>query len=194
MVNEFKEQEKLFGPDRDYSKRRVSTGELSVLMGITPRRIQQLANEVPAFGKASVGHGIWVCSKAITAYIDYRIQENENRERKGESSKARLERAKADMAELELQELQGKLVRIDTVHSVYEEVLMNVKAQILTLPRRIAMMKLPNGVREREVLLVGETEKSLQKLSEYGNVRHDDTRNGKETREITLSSPCTTTK
>ena len=176
--------QKLFPFKEDFSIKRVSTEELSALMGITPRRIQQLENELPAFREANVGRGTWISARAIQAYIEYRLQgvKQEQPDDK-ENVQDKLTRIKAEREELRLKEDQGKLVKIDLVHSVYKEIMLNVKTQMLMLPRRLASMKIPSSLREKEAMLSGEIEKALQEISDNG---HFDGREGQEESEDAL--------
>lgn len=147
-------------------------------MGITPRRIQQLENELPAFREANVGRGMWICARAIQAYIEYRLQgaKQEQPDDK-ENVQDKLTRIKAEREELRLKEDQGKLVKIDLVHAVYKETMLNVKTQILMLPRRLATMKMPSSPREKTAMISGEIEKALQEISDNGHL------NGREGQE-----------
>ena len=170
--------QKLFPFKDDFSIKRVSTEELSALMGITPRRIQQLENELPAFREANVGRGRWLCARAIQAYIEFRLQgaKPEQPDDK-EDAQDKLTRIKAEREELRLKEDQGKLVKIDLVHSVYKEIMLNVKTHMLMLPRRLATMKIPSSLREKEAMISGEIEKALQEISDNGHL------NGREGQE-----------
>ncbi|WP_294344708.1 hypothetical protein [Prosthecochloris sp.] len=162
--------QKLFPFKEDYSIKRVSTEELSALMGITSRRIQQLENELPSFREANVGRGMWICARAIQAYIEYRLQGAKQEADKDEPAQDKLTRIKAEREELRLKEEQGKLVKIDLVHSVYKEIMLNVKTQILMLPRRLAIMKLSSSLREKETMISEEIEKALQEISDNGHL------------------------
>ena len=148
------------------------------MMGITSRRIQQLENELPSFREANVGRGMWICARAIQAYIEYRLQgaKPEQPDDK-ENAQDKLTRIKAEREELRLKEDLGKLVRIDLVHSEYKEIMLNVRTQILMLPWRLATMKMPSSPREREAMFSGEIEKALQEISENGHL------NGREGQE-----------
>lgn len=139
-------------------------------MGITSRRIQQLENELPSFREANVGRGMWICARAIQAYIEYRLQGAKQEADKDEPAQDKLTRIKAEREELRLKEEQGKLVKIDLVHSVYKEIMLNVKTQILMLPRRLAIMKLSSSLREKETMISEEIEKALQEISDNGHL------------------------
>ena len=182
-MNGFADQ-KLFPFKEDFSIKRVSTEELSALMGITSRRIQQLENELPAFREANVGRGMWISARAIQAYIEYRLQgaKPEQPDDK-ENAQDRLTRIKAEREELRLKEDQGKLVQVDLVHSEYKEVVLNIKTQMLMLPRRLAIMKMPSSLREKEAMISGKIEKALQDISENG---HLDSLEGQEESEDAL--------
>ena len=140
-------------------------------MGITPRRIQQLENELPAFREANVGRGMWISARAIQAYIEYRLQGvKQDQPDDKENAQDKLTRIKAEREELRLKEDQGKLVKIDLVHAVYKETMLNVKTQILMLPRRLATMKMPSSPREKTAMISGEIEKALQEISDNGHL------------------------
>ena len=157
--------EKLFDYEVDPSLKRVTTEELSGFMGISSRRIQQLAEELPAFGRARYGHGKWICAKAIQAYIEFRTREEEQTRADEKYHEKRLTKFKADREELRLKEEQRELARVDEVHAVYRDKVLMMRSKILLLPRRLASLKMPGTVREREVMIAEELDQALQELS-----------------------------
>lgn len=119
---------------------------LANYFGITVRRVQQLAQD-----------GIIPCVKekgsyyfdppiAIKRYITYlqdalkqRNKSTEEQETKKLDVEIRLKEAKASYAELELNELKGKMHRAEDVQALIEDLAATIKGMIVALPRRLAM-------------------------------------------------------
>jgi len=119
---------------------------LANYFGISVRRVQQLAQE-----------GIIPCVKekgayyfdppiAIKKYITYlqdaikqRNKNTEEQETKKLDVEIRLKEAKASYAELELNELKGKMHRAEDVQALIEDLAATIKGMIVALPGRLAM-------------------------------------------------------
>lgn len=76
---------------------------------------------------------------------------NANNKRFGEiketlqEAKTRREIALAGLAELELQELEGQLIRIDEISKEYEKQLINLKQKLLAIPTKTAGLLVGNS-------------------------------------------------
>jgi hypothetical protein len=76
--------------------------------------------------------------------------------------------AEAQMAELELAKINGKLVASEDVCKAWEEVLRNMKAKLLGMPSKIAPMVLgETSVAAVKTLLDNAIEECLHELSNY---------------------------
>ncbi len=145
-------------------------GAISSLLMLSDRRVQQLTKE-GVIPKAERGR--YELRPAVQGYIRY-LQERTH----GHSSspadyhveKARLVRAQADRAEVELNELNGSLVSCADVEEQWADLLANMKARLLALPAKLA----PLLVQETEVsghtAVVSEgVDEVLREFSSYGD-------------------------
>lgn len=119
----------------------VSTSELAITMGLTSRRVQQLAADgvFPAQSR-----GKYNLSACVSAYIQYAIEKKavtqatdyETRKKKAE---AQLKEAKAGIADLEWKEMQGQMHRAEDVEEITDDLIYAIRGALLALPGRVAM-------------------------------------------------------
>jgi hypothetical protein len=84
-----------------------------------------------------------------------------------QESRARLEAARADLAELELAERRGKLVPADEIAAKYESVVMEAKTKLLGIPTR-AKQTLPHLTAEDVLKLDALVREALEGLADGG--------------------------
>lgn len=116
-------------------KKLVSAYELSQWLGITERRIQQLAKE----GLPRVGRGDYPLREAVTFYIDYLqriLDENNNNTILAE--KIRMMRAKATKAEIDAEKAGGSVLNAQKVGQEAMVMSNTIKDEILSLPGKLA--------------------------------------------------------
>lgn len=123
-----------------------STEFLANYLGVTVRRVQQLAQEgiIPCIKEK--GNYYFDPPIAIKKYISYlqdalkqRSKSTEEQEAKKLDVEIRLKEAKALYAELELNELKGKMHRSEDVQALIEDLAATIKGMIVALPGRLAM-------------------------------------------------------
>lgn len=112
---------------------RVSAKNLAAVLGITPGRVSQLAT---AGTFAAGDDGLYDLTLAVPAYIAGRIPKTENGEKP--SGKKRREEAMADIAEMERDELAGKLHKDEDIVKAWGGVLMAFRSKMLALPTKVA--------------------------------------------------------
>lgn len=119
----------------------VSTTELAMVLGLTARRIRQLAQDgtVPT---ASVGR-FRLCD-SVHRYINYatgdQLSDDEiELEKARKKAEAQIKMAKAEVARLEAKELSGKMHRSEDVQAVTEDMANVLRAMLLALPGRLAV-------------------------------------------------------
>ena len=143
-------------------KAEVNTTALAAVLGVTGRRIQQLAQDgiISAEDK-----GKYILSDAVQRYVDFRVREKvmTKIEQEMQESESQLKKAKAIKAVLETKELQGKMHRADDVALITQDWFFAVRGMMIALPGRLAIdvanLSDPNEVSERirqEVYLVME--------------------------------------
>ena len=123
-----------------------STQVIAKIFGVTTRRVEQLKAEGVIQGK---GRPIkYDLLPTIQAYIKYLADKAYGREQKETSkdldesklrAESRFKTAKAEMAELELEELRGNLHSAEDVEAVMTDHILLLRSMILALPGRLAV-------------------------------------------------------
>lgn len=119
----------------------VSTTELAAILGVTARRVQQMAQDgtiVP------VRRGYFQLGDAVQRYINFlskpQISEAEQKlETAKRQSEAQLKLSKAQLAKMEVEELKGKLHRSEDVEGFTEDLIYTIRAALLSLPGRLSV-------------------------------------------------------
>lgn len=144
----------------------VSTKELCEILGLSSRRIQQLAK---ANTLVRHSHGKYDLPGSIQAYIEtLKEQHQTNEVMDYNKEKTLLTRANRMKAEMELEIIQGHVHKSEDVESVMNDMLTSFRAQMLVLPGRIAPQLL--GVTKLEVIKTEMKEaiyEALQELADY---------------------------
>lgn len=118
------------------------------LFNLSTRRIQQLTADGVIETVQTKGGRRYDLIPTIQRYIRYLQDKATGREKaekdaKNESEKlaadARLKKAKADVAELELQEISGELHRAEDVEAVMTDHILLLRSMIIALPGRLAV-------------------------------------------------------
>ncbi|MCM1439170.1 MAG: hypothetical protein NC131_08205 [Roseburia sp.] len=119
----------------------VSTSELACVLGITGRRIRQLAED----GQLErVSQGRFNLADAVQRYIaglsrETTSAEEAKLERAKRQSEATLKMSKAEIARLEMKELQGKMHRSEDVAAMTEDLIYTIRSALMALPGRLAV-------------------------------------------------------
>ena len=115
----------------------LSVETLSKLLGITPRRIQQLA-DLEIVERDDKG---FYKSSAIAAYISYVKSETRSKPKEiGEKDReqARLYAAQANEKELKVLQLKGELIPVEQFQFVLTSMIRGARTKLLALPTNIA--------------------------------------------------------
>lgn len=157
----------------DISRVAVSATVLAKIIGVTDRRIRQLAEEGIL---VKVGHGRYNLQDSLQAYVlNLRVElecKRENQESEEildlEREKAIHENVKRHMSELKYLLMKGNLHRSEDVQNVMTDMLLNFKTKILSLPSKLTP-RLVNRQDEGYILdvLTEELNIVLEELSEY---------------------------
>ena len=102
----------------------VSTTELAAILGVTARRVQQMAQDGTII---PVRRGYFQLGDAVQRYINFlskpQISEAEQKlETAKRQSEAQLKLSKAQLAKMEVEELKGKLHRSEDVEGFTDDV------------------------------------------------------------------------
>lgn len=119
----------------------VSTTELARILGLSARRVQQMAQDgtVPPATR-----GRFRLTDSVQRYITF-ITGNKMSEEEQQTEKARrmaevsIKAAKATVAKLEANELKGKMHRAEDVAAITEEMANTLRSLLLALPGRLAV-------------------------------------------------------
>lgn len=123
------------------------TAVIARIFKLTPRRIQQLTQEGVLPGEKTPKGWYYDLYTAITAYIAYlkeqvetkRPQTMEDKLLEKLDAEIKYKNAKADKAQLELDELNGILHRASDIEKLTNELVFAVRSMLLALPGRWAM-------------------------------------------------------
>ena len=124
----------------------VNAASLSCILGITQRRIRQLQEDRIIMRGDS---GFFNVRDAVQGYIDYLVQQAKPKKELSEEEKklekiknisdAQLRKTKADMAAIELNEMQGKIHRAEDIENLTGELLSTLRSYLNALPGRLAV-------------------------------------------------------
>lgn len=156
-------------------KSRVHVAEVAALFGVTERTVQMLAKEgtITAERKRPYEFELY---KVAQEYIQHLSEKVQGRERKAsgtvESEKLRAEtdfkRSKADMAALQLRELEGKMHRSEDVESMTNDLVYSIRSMILALPGRLAIdIAEVSNANEASAMIRKECHAILNELANY---------------------------
>lgn len=121
----------------------IDSNELAKILHVTPRTVQLLAEQ-----------GVITCQKigkknrydlynAVYEYNEHYAKKASDKISSSEGKKideeTRLKRAKADMAELELEEIKGSLHAAEDVENITTDLVMCIRSALLTLPGILAV-------------------------------------------------------
>ena len=60
--------------------------------------------------------------------------------------------------------MTGKYAEAEVTHEIYRDTVLNMRAKLLQLPRRLSVIMLPPAPREREIVLRKELQDALREL------------------------------
>ncbi|MDP5277157.1 hypothetical protein [Chengkuizengella axinellae] len=144
----------------------VSTKEICEILGLSARRIQQLANEGILI---RVSHGKYDLPASIQSYISYiKEQEMEEAELDKTEEEAKWTKARREKTELELQIMRGELHRSSDIQRVMNDMLGAFRARTLSIPSKAA----PRIIGQTDLAVIQdvlkkEVHETLSELSEY---------------------------
>ena len=119
----------------------VSTTELACVLGITGRRIRQLAEDGD-LDKA--GQGRFNLCESVQRYIRLQSksslsEEDIKLEKTKKTADVTLKASKARIAKMEADELQGKMHRAEDVAAMTEDLVFTIRSSLNAMPGRLAV-------------------------------------------------------
>lgn len=109
-----------------------------------------------------VKDGVYILGEITEAYF-----KSQNSLKGLTAAKTRLANAKAEMAEIELNELKGDLARVSIVSKVWSENVQKARAKLLAIPTKIARELIGQDEKMIEAKLKREIYEALKELAEY---------------------------
>lgn len=156
----------------------VDSKTIAAIFGVDPRRVQQLAKE-GVITSTKEGHANrYDLLPTIQRYIRYLSDKANGREsvskKDAETEGRRLEaeadlkRSKADMAAIQLKELEGKMHRSEDVEAVMTDLVYTIRSMLMALPGRLAVdVVAAQTAAEASVVIRTEVYKILEELAGY---------------------------
>lgn len=140
----------------------MNVGELSDLLNISTRRIQQLVAE-GVFPRADRGE--YVLRECVRAYVGY-LRESRAGEVSLTDERTRLARAKADAEELKLQREREGWISRKGAEEVWGTIVLTVRAGLLAIPDRAAAALVGKPAEEIRARLDAEIRRVLENLAD----------------------------
>ena len=142
-----------------------TTDTIAKLLDLTPRRVQQLVDE-GVFPRAKRGH--YELVPVVRGYVRHLRERAAAHEMSGEygAHRARLTKARADMAELERAQIIASLVPADEVEAAWETVTAAMRSRLLAVASNVApRLMTVKGVAEAQDVLRAEIHAALGDLA-----------------------------
>lgn len=164
-------------PDNNMKQNLVDSKTIALLFGVGVRRVQQLAQEgvISAVKKGNANK--YDLLPTIQRYIKYLTEKANGRkesekdteqESKKLEAEADLKRSKADMAALQLKELEGKMHRSEDVEAVTTDLVYTIRSMLTALPGRLAVDVVGAATpAEASEVIRSEVYKVLEELAGY---------------------------
>lgn len=148
----------------------VSTTELARVLGLSARRIQQMAQDgtVPPATR-----GRFRLIDSVQRYITFitgnQLSEDEKKlEKSRRMAEVHIKAAKATVAKLEASELQGKMHRSEDVEAVTEDMANTLRSLLLALPGRLAVdVTNSRNAAEASEIIRNAVHEIMEEMSQY---------------------------
>lgn len=119
----------------------VSTTELAAVLGVTVRRVQQMAQDGTL---PTVRKGRFLLADSVQRYIKFLSAEpldaeDKKLEKARRVAEATIKTSKATVAKLEAEELKGSMHRAEDVAAMTEDLVYTIRGALNALPGRLAV-------------------------------------------------------
>ncbi len=119
----------------------VSSTELAVVLGVTARRVQQMAQDGTL---QTVRKGRFLLADSVQRYIKFLSfepvdEEDKKLEKARRVADATIKTSKATVAKLEAEELKGSMHRAEDVAAMTEDLVYTIRGALNALPGRLAV-------------------------------------------------------
>ena len=148
----------------------VSTTELAVVLGVTARRVQQLAQDgtLPTIRK-----GRFLLADSVQRFNRFSSaapvdEEDQKLEKTRRRSEVQIKASKAMVAKLEAEELKGIMHRAEDVAAATEDLVYTIRGALMALPGRLAVdVAACSTPAEASEVIRRETHKVMRELAGY---------------------------
>lgn len=141
---------------------RGSASELAKLLMISVRRVNQLVSEARLTRQTE---GDFILPEAISEYYSFKFQDD------GEidyiEEKAKHEKAKRELTEMELRKRRHELHEAEDIRLVLSEMLVNFRGKLLCIPNKMSIQLANLKAEDIEELLRKEIEACLLEVKDY---------------------------
>ena len=148
----------------------VSTTELATVLGVTARRVQQLAQDGTL---PTVKKGRFLLADSVQRFIRFSTatpvdEEDVKLEKTRRKSEVQIKASKAMVAKLEAEELKGTMHRAEDVAAITEDLIYTFRGFMVALPGRVAVdVAACDTPAEVSDVLRREINKGLRELAGY---------------------------
>lgn len=166
-------------PDKPTTSKQnlVDSKIIAQLFGVTTRRVQQLAQEGVISATKQGNANKYDLLPTIQRYIKHLGEKANGKEASKKDTEtegrrleaeADLKRSKADMAALQLKELEGKMHRSEDVEAVMTDLVYTIRSMLMALPGRLAVdVVSAKTAAEASEVIRAEVYKVLEELAGY---------------------------
>lgn len=169
----------------------VKTGEVAKLFGVDNRRIQQLTQEGVISGFKEGQAYRYNLTETVQQYIRYlkgKINDSNRETAKSEEleiqklqAEVDFKKARAKRANLEVDELEGRMHSADDVEFLVTDIIVNIRSALLALPGQLAVAVVnAESAAEVSVIINSEVRRLLESMSNY---KYDPAEYAKRVRE-----------
>lgn len=140
---------------------------LAELLDLTPRRIQQLAKE--GHVKRASRTGRYLLGPSVRSYVQFlrrKIAAREGPEEDLTRDRIRIQRAKAESAELDLAQRKGELVPGDQIEGALVALHSGIRTRLMAVPAKVApIVHAAQTTAEAESIIRKHQEEALQEIA-----------------------------
>jgi len=159
----------------------VPVGTLANICNLTNERIQQLTKENVIIKKERGRYELWASLKNYIKYLQVRVGGSRGAsgdEVEGDDAgnyqrhRARLYKAKAENAEIEVGLIKGNVHESRAVEKVWDDMISNARSKLLAMPTKLApKLEGVTDIAELKEIIESEIYQALQELSDYDQNR-----------------------
>jgi len=148
----------------------VTTSELAGIIGLTPRRLQQLVADGVLEQEE---RGLFLLGESVQRYITLVKGEGKSEEERKidlerKKAEARIKKARARREELSTAELEGSMFRLEDIEVFTNDLVFETKGMIMAFPHRLAVeVAAEDNPAVCAEIIKGECREMLTALSKY---------------------------